>query len=187
MPGTFSPPPLVSDPDTHHGTCVTHVAWCMPGSLSTGFLWSGWRGKRSRHSWRMRNPQLCVYSKRPMQHDAEKYTICQYWLLIGVFFYIRRRFVINQQTAQTDNTRLTYITGDQCLIIHGPLTTCSQMLKTESTISAVWRAWEQGQNHFWSKPGKHTGIIWILTTLHVYLFIHAKSPFPLSYNYTIFV
>ena len=25
MPGTFSPPPLVSDPDLHHGTCVTHV------------------------------------------------------------------------------------------------------------------------------------------------------------------
>ena len=25
MPGTFSPPSLVSDPDMHHGTCVTHV------------------------------------------------------------------------------------------------------------------------------------------------------------------
>ena len=23
MPGTFSPPPRVSEPDTHHGTCVT--------------------------------------------------------------------------------------------------------------------------------------------------------------------
>ena len=23
MPGTFSPPPLLSDPDMHHGTCVT--------------------------------------------------------------------------------------------------------------------------------------------------------------------
>ena len=29
MPGTFSPPPRVSDPDMHHGTCVTHVPWCM--------------------------------------------------------------------------------------------------------------------------------------------------------------
>ena len=26
--------PLVSDPDMHHGTCVTHVPWCMPGSLN---------------------------------------------------------------------------------------------------------------------------------------------------------
>ena len=41
MPGTFSPPPWVSDPDMHHGTCVTHVRWCMPGSLTRGFLWSG--------------------------------------------------------------------------------------------------------------------------------------------------
>ena len=26
--------PLVSDPGMHHGTCVTHVPWCMSGSLS---------------------------------------------------------------------------------------------------------------------------------------------------------
>ena len=35
MPGTFSPPPQVSDPDMHHGTCV----------LSSGFLWNRWVGK----------------------------------------------------------------------------------------------------------------------------------------------
>ena len=45
MPGTFSPPPWVSDPDMHHGTCVTHVSWCMPGSLNSGFLWSQRQGK----------------------------------------------------------------------------------------------------------------------------------------------
>ena len=50
MPGTFSPPPRVSDPDMHHCTCVTHVTWCMPGTLTSSFLWSRWRGKRSRHS-----------------------------------------------------------------------------------------------------------------------------------------
>ena len=66
MPGTFSPPPLVSDPDMHHGTCVTHVPWCMPGSLTSGFLWCRCRGKRSRNSRRMRNPQFCVSGKRPM-------------------------------------------------------------------------------------------------------------------------
>ena len=27
----------------HHGTCVTHVPWCKPGSLTNGFLWSRWR------------------------------------------------------------------------------------------------------------------------------------------------
>ena len=45
IPGPFSPPPRVSDPDMHHGTCVTHVPWCMPGSLTKGFLWSRRRGK----------------------------------------------------------------------------------------------------------------------------------------------
>ena len=65
MPWTFSPPPLVSDPDMHHGTCVTHLPWCMPGSLTSGFLWNRWRGNRSRHSQRMRNPQFYVSVKRP--------------------------------------------------------------------------------------------------------------------------
>ena len=62
----FPPPPQFSDPDMHHGTCVKHVPWCMPGSLTSGFLWSRWRGKRSRHSRRMRNPRFCVSGKRPM-------------------------------------------------------------------------------------------------------------------------
>ena len=43
--GSFSPPPEAKDPDMHHGTCVTHVPWCMPGSLTSGFLWSRRRGK----------------------------------------------------------------------------------------------------------------------------------------------
>ena len=68
MPGTFSPPPI-SDPDMHHSTSVTHVPWCMPGSLTSGYLWSRRRGKkRSRYSRRMRNPQFCVSGKRPMGH-----------------------------------------------------------------------------------------------------------------------
>ena len=28
--------PLISDHGMHHGTCVTHVPWCMPGSLNRG-------------------------------------------------------------------------------------------------------------------------------------------------------
>ena len=65
MPGAFSPQ-RVSDPDMHHGTCMPHVPWCMPGSLSSGFLWSRWRRKRFRHSRRMRNSQFYVSGKRPI-------------------------------------------------------------------------------------------------------------------------
>ena len=71
MPGTFSPSPQVSDPDMHHGTCVTHVPWCMPGSLTYGFLWKRRREKFSRHSRRMRNLQFYVSGKRPIDLFAQ--------------------------------------------------------------------------------------------------------------------
>ena len=47
-------------------TVNTLMSCCMPGSLTSGFLWSRWRGKRSRHSWPMRSPQFCVSGKRPI-------------------------------------------------------------------------------------------------------------------------
>ena len=34
--GPLQRKPLVSDPGMHHGTCVTHVPWCMSGSLTHG-------------------------------------------------------------------------------------------------------------------------------------------------------
>ena len=52
-------------------TCTTTHAWrtcpwSMPGSLTSDFPWRQWRGKRSRHSRRMRNPEFYVSGKRPM-------------------------------------------------------------------------------------------------------------------------
>ena len=32
----FQRKPVVNDPGMHHGTCVTHVPWCMSGSLTCG-------------------------------------------------------------------------------------------------------------------------------------------------------
>ena len=37
MPGTFSPPPRVSDSDMHHDTCVTHVPGCNAGIANWWF------------------------------------------------------------------------------------------------------------------------------------------------------
>ena len=78
MPGTFSPPSRVSDPDMRHGTCVTHVPGCMLGSLTSGFLRSRWRRKRSRHPRRMRNPQFYVTSKRPMSSNQIEWWFLSY-------------------------------------------------------------------------------------------------------------
>ena len=64
--GNVFPPPWVSDPDIHHGAWVTHMSWCMPVSLTSGFLWSRRRGKRSRYSRCMRNPQFYLSGWRPI-------------------------------------------------------------------------------------------------------------------------
>ena len=85
IPGTFSPPPRVSDPDMHHGTFVTHVPGCMLGSLTSGFLWSRWRGKRSQHSRRMRNPQFYLSGKRPIL------THCQWCLVVFTWALFHRK------------------------------------------------------------------------------------------------
>ena len=66
MPGTFSPSPQVSDPDMHHGTCVTHVPWCMPGSLTSGFLWNRRRGEMFPAFPAHAHLQFYVSGKRPM-------------------------------------------------------------------------------------------------------------------------
>ena len=71
--GNVFPPLQVRYPDMHHGTCVTHVPWCMPGLLTWVFIWSCWRGKRSWHSWRMRNPQFYISGKRPIVQMLVQY------------------------------------------------------------------------------------------------------------------
>ena len=78
-------PATVSDLHVYHGTCVMHVPWCMPGSLTSGFLWIRWRGKRSRHSWRMHNPQFYVSGKRPMKVEFHCWAICHVVLYATVF------------------------------------------------------------------------------------------------------
>ena len=105
MPGTFSPPLRFSDPDMHYGTCVTHVPWCMSGSLSSGFLWSRRRGKCSRHPWRMRNPQFCVSGKRPMKKWARIRTVrvsrtrILSWCYHIAWWWITKTFTNEQMVA----------------------------------------------------------------------------------------
>ena len=82
MPGTFFPPPRVGDPGIHHGTYVTHVPWFMPGSLTSGFLWSRWQGKRSQHSRRMHNPQFYISGKRSIV-KFDEFSLLVLWTLVA--------------------------------------------------------------------------------------------------------
>ena len=82
----------LADPNMHHGTCVTHVPWCMSGSLTSGFLWSWWQGKRSRHSRRMRNPQFYVSCKRPIVEVEESaVTYIQFLCITSVALMVKTK------------------------------------------------------------------------------------------------
>ena len=68
MPGTSFPPLRVSDPDVHHGTCVTHVPWCMPEIANQGFYFKigGGENVPGIPGTTLRNLQCWVSGKRPM-------------------------------------------------------------------------------------------------------------------------
>ena len=61
---------LVSDPGMHHCTCVTHVPWCMPGSLTAeaGKTFSAIPGACATRNFTYlvrgpkNEPVLCVYT-----------------------------------------------------------------------------------------------------------------------------
>ena len=55
-----------SDLTTNYLSILTHVQWCMPGLLTSGFHWSRRRGKRSQHSRCMRKAQFYVSAMRCM-------------------------------------------------------------------------------------------------------------------------
>ena len=78
-PGTFSPPPTSKETASwgsrHASLHVRHARAVMHVGIAN--LW--WRGKRSRHSRRMRNPQFYVSGKRPMPQ----------WIHLPVFVIIR--------------------------------------------------------------------------------------------------
>ena len=107
MPETFYPPPRVSDPDTHHGMCVTHVPWCMLGSLTNCFYWSMWWGKRSRHFRRMRNPQFYLSVRGPCARNvraADSFEMLRFVFLLKCFCPILQRMkyrtCINRERLQ---------------------------------------------------------------------------------------
>ena len=69
-PGFFSATdlkknPLVSDPRTHHGTCISHLPWCMSGSPTRG-------GKRPMGSCK-RVPYLTTLNKKSRNTDQNMY------------------------------------------------------------------------------------------------------------------
>ena len=65
--------PLVSHPGMHYGTCVTHVMWCMSGSLTRGG-----EKKIARQPWRLPKRNFAYLVRGPFLGDGSDYTsFCQ--------------------------------------------------------------------------------------------------------------
>ena len=84
MPGTLSPPPRVSNPGMHYGTCGTHVPWCMPGSLTSGFLWSRWWGKTFPAFPAHAQPPFYVFGKRPITPKSPLTAATSFSIMLSV-------------------------------------------------------------------------------------------------------
>ena len=83
----------------HRGLLIP--TWCMPGSLTSGFVWSRWWGKRSRHPWRMHNPQFYVSGKRSIKRT-------------GLFFTVQQ---LRQCQSMTTYSHVVYSSGDTCACV----------------------------------------------------------------------
>ena len=94
MPGTFSPQPTsketASQRSRHASRHVRHTRAVMHVRIAN----PQWRGKRSRHSRRMRNPQFYVSGKRPIG-QTNLHWLCeskQNLIWIAFRFYVKEDF-----------------------------------------------------------------------------------------------
>ena len=127
----FKRKPVVSDPGMHHGTCATD-----------GIANLRWRGKRSRYSRRMRNPQLYVSGKMPI--------LASFAILCGStrMHHPRQIGQINQTTPEWNRFK----DSPRCSI-----STTQQMLPY------LWIPWKTFK---YSEPSSRGHIIYLLFPSH---------------------
>ena len=75
MPGMISPPPTSKETASKRSRYASRHVHNARAVMHVGIANPRWRGKRSRHSRRMRNPQFYVFGKRPM-HGTWAFCIC---------------------------------------------------------------------------------------------------------------
>ena len=121
IPGTFSPPPTsketASQRSRHASRHVRHARAVM----HVGITNPRWRGKRSRHSRRMRNPQFYVSGKRPMGQ----------WLEVDTIEVLSK----TKRSRSINSSRLTsfYTTwGIKCSFLHSCVTGLNVFMHFES-------------------------------------------------------
>ena len=67
MPGTFLPPPITTETACSRSRHAKRHVRHARAMMHVGIANPRWRGKRSRHSQRMPNPQFYVTGERPIE------------------------------------------------------------------------------------------------------------------------
>ena len=75
IPGTLSPPPTSKVTATYRSRHASRRVSHARAVMHVGIANRRWRGKRSWHSWRMRNPCFDVSGKRPIAWDNKMIVI----------------------------------------------------------------------------------------------------------------
>ena len=85
--------PLISDLGMHHGTCVTHVPWCMSGSLTSG---GGENVPGIPGACATRN--FAYLARGPLQNNNADYMYIKYSLLMHcIKIKSPVKFLLNEQ------------------------------------------------------------------------------------------
>ena len=87
---------LVSDPGIHHGPCVTHVPWCMSGSLTCV------DGKTFPAFPAHAHPRFCISGKRPIMQPRRLWVNISHASAIGYNYN-------NNETRHFDGIHCTYV------------------------------------------------------------------------------
>ena len=105
MPGTFSPPPTSKETASKRPRHAWRFVRDARAVMHVGIANRLWRGKRSRHSRRMHNPQLNVFGKRPipqlqwkLSQIALKSKLWYIWYTAwngGCFIYLWHNFIVS--------------------------------------------------------------------------------------------
>ena len=116
IPGTSSTPRTSRETASLRSRHASRHVRPARAVMHVGNTYSRWRGKRSRHSRCMRNPQFYLSGKRPMPSPLLIWIICvQFikpkwsWFGLCFFFYCGPLFQRNTVVSSLENSKL-YVT-----------------------------------------------------------------------------
>ena len=103
MPGTFSPPQTSKETACERSRYASRHVRDARAVMHVVITKKRWRGKRSRHSRYMRNPQFYVSGKRPMENTGK----IDCYKTQGIAKHVRLRYSVSHHSTKPGNRPLT--------------------------------------------------------------------------------